>query len=159
MKRIPVPLLVFLLLLGSTVFFIERWQTMPTTAAQVSETPLLVVDEGKLWAPLHAAMKAFDVKLEERQGQRVLCREERCALLSPQVLRMRDGVEMVDLFWLAEAFGLAQTPARSALPALDDAPESGGLAPDFTLPDLEGRPRSLSEFRGKKTVVFIWGSW
>ena len=35
----------------------------------------------------------------------------------------------------------------------------GELAPDFTLKSLEGRPVSLSDYRGKKTIVFMWGSW
>ncbi len=33
------------------------------------------------------------------------------------------------------------------------------LAPKFTLPDLEDNPKSLKSFRGKKTLLYIWGSW
>jgi hypothetical protein len=32
-------------------------------------------------------------------------------------------------------------------------------APDFTLPDLAGKPHSLSDFRGKKVLLLTWGSW
>ena len=32
-------------------------------------------------------------------------------------------------------------------------------APNFTLPDWKGRPRSLSEFRGKKVLLITWASW
>jgi hypothetical protein len=32
-------------------------------------------------------------------------------------------------------------------------------APDFTLPDLDGKPHSLSDFRGKKVLLVTWGSW
>lgn len=32
-------------------------------------------------------------------------------------------------------------------------------APDFTLPDLEGNPHSLSDFRGKKVFLASWASW
>ncbi len=32
-------------------------------------------------------------------------------------------------------------------------------APDFTLPDLAGRPHSLSEHRGKKILLVAWASW
>lgn len=32
-------------------------------------------------------------------------------------------------------------------------------APEFTLPDLEGRMHSLSDFRGKKVFLFSWGSY
>lgn len=31
--------------------------------------------------------------------------------------------------------------------------------PDFTLPALDGRPVSLSTYRGRKLVVFMWASW
>ena len=32
-------------------------------------------------------------------------------------------------------------------------------APDFTLPDLEGRRHSLSGFRGRKVFLLAWASW
>jgi hypothetical protein len=32
-------------------------------------------------------------------------------------------------------------------------------APDFKLPDLDGRPHSLSDFRGKKVLLVTWASW
>jgi len=32
-------------------------------------------------------------------------------------------------------------------------------APDFTLPDINGKQRSLSEFRGKKVLLVTWASW
>jgi hypothetical protein len=32
-------------------------------------------------------------------------------------------------------------------------------APDFTLPDLQGRLHSLSDHRGRKTLLIAWASW
>ncbi len=32
-------------------------------------------------------------------------------------------------------------------------------APDFTLPDWKGAPRSLRDFRGKKVLLITWASW
>jgi len=32
-------------------------------------------------------------------------------------------------------------------------------APDFTLPDMNGKARSLSDFRGKKVLLLTWASW
>ena len=32
-------------------------------------------------------------------------------------------------------------------------------APNFTLPDVNGKMRSLSEFRGKKVLLVTWASW
>ena len=33
------------------------------------------------------------------------------------------------------------------------------LAPEFTLPDLQGTQRHLRDFRKKKTFLYVWGSW
>jgi len=33
------------------------------------------------------------------------------------------------------------------------------IAPDFTLPDLQGKMHSLSDFRGKKVLLLTWASW
>ena len=33
------------------------------------------------------------------------------------------------------------------------------IAPDFTLPDPDGKLYSLSEFRGKKVFLVCWASW
>jgi peroxiredoxin len=43
---------------------------------------------------------------------------------------------------------------RDAAPAVE-----GGLAPDFTLNDLSGRPVKLSSFRGKVVLVNFWGTF
>jgi len=43
------------------------------------------------------------------------------------------------------------------------AEQNGGLAsfaaPNFTLPDLNGKLHSLSDFRGKKVLLVTWASW
>lgn len=35
----------------------------------------------------------------------------------------------------------------------------GAVAPNFTLPDTDGNPISLSDFRGKYVLVDFWASW
>jgi hypothetical protein len=32
-------------------------------------------------------------------------------------------------------------------------------APDFTLPDLQGKSHALADFRGKKVLLITWASW
>lgn len=34
--------------------------------------------------------------------------------------------------------------------------EVGTKAPDFTLPDQDGQPRSLSDYRGQKVVLYFY---
>ncbi|MBN8726938.1 MAG: TlpA family protein disulfide reductase [Xanthomonadales bacterium] len=55
--------------------------------------------------------------------------------------------------WLKPAAPLP--PARADLPVL----EVGALRPDATLPDSEGRPRSLDEWDGRVVLVNFWASW
>lgn len=33
------------------------------------------------------------------------------------------------------------------------------IAPNFTLPDINGKMHSLSDFRGKKVLIVTWASW
>jgi len=50
----------------------------------------------------------------------------------------------------------------SAIPSLtmSDMPTpSGPPAPEFTLPDLEGKMWSLAQFRGRPVVLFFWATW
>ncbi|MDE7438020.1 MAG: TlpA family protein disulfide reductase [Muribaculaceae bacterium] len=49
---------------------------------------------------------------------------------------------------------------RDAEQARKDEIASGTItAPDFTLPDLNGKKVSLSDFKGKWVVLDFWGSW
>lgn len=50
--------------------------------------------------------------------------------------------------WLLGAPGVALARARTSLEA-----------PEFTLPDLDGRLHSLVTHRGKKVVLYSWSSW
>lgn len=35
----------------------------------------------------------------------------------------------------------------------------GDVAPDFTLPALDGTPVSIHTLKGQWTILFAWGSW
>ena len=47
-------------------------------------------------------------------------------------------------------------PADAAPPATRPTPER---LPDFTLPDVKGRPHSLSDFAGRPLIVNFWATW
>lgn len=36
---------------------------------------------------------------------------------------------------------------------------AGTPAPDLALPSLDGDTVSLTDFRGKRLLLFFWGSW
>ena len=36
---------------------------------------------------------------------------------------------------------------------------AGDTAPDFELPSLSGGSARLSDYRGRKVVLFMWASW
>ena len=51
----------------------------------------------------------------------------------------------------AWCFGEAAAERKRVLTSLE--------APDFTLPDLDGKMHSLPNYRGKKVLVVSWASW
>ncbi len=61
--------------------------------------------------------------------------------------------------------GLVLFAALTALPAFDGwsmgsrVPTVGMQAEDFSLTDLEGKPQSLSQYRGKIVLVNFWATW
>lgn len=74
--------------------------------------------------------------------------------------------EGVDLVKRAEAAGrpvavdLEERAAYLGVRARERATQLASLqAPDFTLPDLDGRSHSLSEHRGRKVFLVAYASW
>jgi peroxiredoxin len=47
----------------------------------------------------------------------------------------------------------------TAVPRAQTSPLLAGDAPDFALPDREGKLVHLSDFRGKKVLLLTWASW
>ena len=38
-------------------------------------------------------------------------------------------------------------------------PLDGGPPPTFTLPGLDGKPRSLSDLKGQVVLLYFWATW
>ena len=56
-------------------------------------------------------------------------------------------------------FGRSESKATSALKPSLPASEVAGVAPAFTLTDLDGKSVSLAEFHGKVVVLDFWATW
>lgn len=91
-----------------------------------------------------------------------MCRGELCVPLPAAAVKGKD----VDVaaFWtkLGGPVVAAEDGEVWALGAPADernAALEGLQAPDFTLPDVDGTPRTLSQLRGKKVFLATWASW
>ncbi len=91
-----------------------------------------------------------------------MCRAESCVPLPADAVKGKDV--NVEAFWKKLGGPVVANDARDvfALGAPADernAALEGLAAPDFTLPDIDGVPRSLSQLRGKKVFLATWASW
>ncbi len=123
-----------------------------------------LVAAGHLWLS-EAAMKdvaGFELKPEG------LCRDDLCIPVPQDGSweRVRDGVKFIDLSAFADQIGQAlvrdegrEVWSLAQAPVFRGLELEMGLAPDFQLPDREGRPVRLSDFRGKKVLILTWASW
>lgn len=91
-----------------------------------------------------------------------MCRAELCVPLPAAAVKGKD----VDVaaFWtkLGGPVVAAEDGEVWALgaPAEErNATLEGLVAPDFTLPDVDGKPHTLSQLRGKKVFLATWASW
>jgi cytochrome c biogenesis protein CcmG, thiol:disulfide interchange protein DsbE len=55
--------------------------------------------------------------------------------------------------------GSSAAPGASAVASLVAAPQVGSLAPALELLDLDGKPVSLADLRGRPVVLNFWASW
>jgi hypothetical protein len=117
------------------------------------------VDGERLWLSPQDLREATGWKLET-EG---LCKGDACVRVDPRWLDTDGNIDVTafaghlgqplvhDAAESAFAFGAAVNTRRDALFSLQ--------APDFTLPDLDGKLHSLSDYRGKKVFMYSWGSY
>jgi len=125
------------------------------------------VEGENLWLdpPALARCGGWEVKPEG------LCRGALCVPVPPgqagQALLAADGARpRVNLAALARHMGqpVAASP-EDGVWSIGEAAEDAAdrllslEAPDFTLPDMDGKPHTLSTFRGRKVLLLAWASW
>jgi hypothetical protein len=138
----------------------------------MTETPFVILDAGRP-VDLRARITGEAVRLSPEAVRRglgwelhggQLCREALCVPV-PEGTRLEqaDGVDLAALAAVLDrplALDISERAAYLGVPAGERRRVLASLqAPDFTLPDLEGRPRSLSGHRGQKVLLVAWASW
>jgi hypothetical protein len=93
-----------------------------------------------------------------------LCRDDRCVLVPPDV-GGRDGGPL-DLVAIAGLLGSSSLVDEShgviavGVPSSDRRQAlTGRIAPDFSLPDLEGTVHTLEQFKDRKRLLVAFASW
>ena len=91
-----------------------------------------------------------------------MCRDEQCVPLPSTAIGA--GRVNVEAFWRRLGNPVLRADDRETwvlgIGAGDRNAALAGLrAPDFTLPDLSGTPRTLSDLRGKKVLLVTWATW
>ena len=95
-----------------------------------------------------------------------LCRDDTCVPLPRQPMRpMADG-DRLDLaaVWRHAGWPVVRADAAQTWVLGEGAAQraealASGEAPDFALPDLDGRMHRLSDHRGRRVFLVAWASW
>ena len=149
--------------LGQTNDTVHRTVIYDEVATQVAT---LAVKSEDVWVTLADLTRATRFTLKP-QG---VCRDELCFPL-PKARRSEFLTKRGKTDW----FNLSEFARLLRQPVAHDAENNVWYfgpraeaqnsfltslsAPDFTLPDAQGKPRSLHEFRGKKVLLLTWASW
>ena len=128
----------------------------------VSFSTAPIFKNGAWFVPLEDLCKQLELKVEYPDGGEmvVICGSGESELCVPlqfgeEALRI-DNVTYGKLESTTKPFGFEIYKASENQFEII-RPEQ--LAPQFTLPDLDDTPKRLQDFRGKKTLLYIWGSW
>ena len=140
---------------------VKKFQILIDNQAIVFDsTPIL--KNSDWFVPIEPICKQLELKVEYPDGEEmvVVCGGGESELCVPLLLE-KDAFNIEEVTYakvenVVEPFGFAvHKVSENRLEII--RPEQ--LAPDFTLSELDDTRRRLQDFRGKKTVLYIWGSW
>ena len=125
----------------------------------VAETNALWLETGEL-----KRLAGWELKPEG------ICRGDLCVPIPPGVdakfTSKRDGATHLNFTALADLMGkpwAGDSTHRVWYFGAEAAERGNALkslrAPDFELPDLDGKMHRLSDYRGKKVFLLAWASW
>lgn len=130
-------------------------------------TPAPRLEKGEVLVPLHAFCEAVgaEAKTLPDSEQVAVCKGDLCIPLRQAETVSIDRVTYAPLAAFGEALRLRWQAEGDTLRVTSGAGDRIGLGigarpPDFTLPDLyTGESVSLSDYRGRKAVFYVWASW
>lgn len=127
---------------------------------------MIMADAGTFEIPVSEGLWMSAADAERLTGWTLkpegMCRAGQCVPLPGDAVR--DANVDVDAFWRRLGAPVVHSDARDVWVLGAGADErnrtlAGATAPDFTLPDLDGKPHTLSSLRGRKVFLFTWASW
>jgi len=138
----------------------------------VASRSLTLVDETRP-ATVEAVVRGDSIRLSPAVVERTLgwelkpeglCRGDTCVPVHDRAALVdADGIDLGVLARLLDRPLASDADEGVAVLGASAGDRSHRLAsmeaPDFTLPDLDGRLHSLSEQRGRKALLIAWASW
>ena len=136
----------------------------------LASSPAIAIDDDVL-LPLQFLVDRVGLERKALPGGKVgVCRHDLCVPFPvgdlPHGIRRMGGGEYVPVRYLAKSLrgtSVWRPEADDLLLDLANRPAvADGSFPDIrnlTLPDLDGKPTSLSRFQGRKVLLFAWASW
>jgi len=136
------------------------------------EDDFTIIDDGSA-ASVPVTLEKDQIRLEPADLKRALrwelqsegfCRDGTCVPVPEATSVVTDaGVDLVEFARLIDRPLAVDAPEQAAYlgtSAVDCGEALTRLmAPDFTLPDVEGKLHSLSDYRGKKILLVAYASW
>jgi hypothetical protein len=133
---------------------------------RVTELDRTLADPTDLWVTPEDLTRVNDFVLKPEGA----CLDELCIPIrqdrDSEIFVRREGQPWVNVSELADRLGQRYAVdyekrvwSFGEVPATRRSFLEEGIAPDFALPDRQGRTVRLSDFRGKKVMILTWASW